>query len=487
MKICIIGNGIIGHISGQYLSKKGHTVDCISPDIDLANELSKKNYTNINNNKKDILSVKFKRSDLIYCKRISDKYFRKKLNGFFALELACEMGLAKYWGANLALKGLSNDIKELRLTDKEWAFIESNIPFLDVQKFYKNKIRNNQISNKIDSYMKQSTKKGIYLYSSILAIWEEKCILKKLPCEMPSEAIYGSSKAADLSYNLIRGIVEKIDLNQSSNKSKITLNVRTGINNTKTMEYDYILIACGTIGSYRLVQESLEKEFINKQFDKLDHHITLSTLSFVPNIPYPKDHIGMSNFDIDMKINNEKLYINYFPFKSSLKAILRNKLNNKKLLFLKKFLTTLDKLINKLPDLIIFPGWWINRLYISNIYLPSDMTSSYINYIDKEIKIIGGYRSDFEKFIYRELWNKLNYKLRKINIFNLYPRPLKVSVGADLHYASTLSSYTDKQGRILSSKEKNIKIIDSSSSRYMPTPNPTLYFIARAIKLIRNI
>ena len=103
MKICVIGNGIIGHLSSQYLSNKGHNIDCISPDIDLASELSQKNnYAKINTKKKELLSVKFKREDLIHYKKMSDNYFRKKLNNFFALELACEMGLAKFWGANLA-------------------------------------------------------------------------------------------------------------------------------------------------------------------------------------------------------------------------------------------------------------------------------------------------------------------------------------------------------------------------------------------------
>ena len=83
--------------------------------------------------------------------------------------------------------------------------------------------------------------------------------------------------------------------------------------------------------------------------------------------------------------------------------------------------------------------------------------------------------------------NKLNSKLRRINIFNLYPRPFKVSLGADLHYASTLASHTDKQGSILSKETRKIRVIDSSSSKYMPTPNPTLYFVARALKLISNI
>ena len=73
-------------------------------------------------------------------------------------------------------------------------------------------------------------------------------------------------------------------------------------------------------------------------------------------------------------------------------------------------------------------------------------------------------------------------------VYNLLVKPKSVSIGADLHYASTLSNYVKKDGTLkLKNIQKNILIVDSSSSSYLPSPNPTLFFLARAIKLVRKI
>ena len=65
-----------------------------------------------------------------------------------------------------------------------------------------------------------------------------------------------------------------------------------------------------TIGSYRTVINSLGKRKSIKIYDKIKHHPMLSTLTFIPHLPYPKKHFGMSNLDLKLKIDNNKIYIN---------------------------------------------------------------------------------------------------------------------------------------------------------------------------------
>ena len=56
---------------------------------------------------------------------------------FLALEIIDEIGLARYWGANLAINGMKEEIDNLCLNDYEKNFINKLIPSLDVQNFYK--------------------------------------------------------------------------------------------------------------------------------------------------------------------------------------------------------------------------------------------------------------------------------------------------------------------------------------------------------------
>ena len=57
-----------------------------------------------------------------------------------------------------------------------------------------------------------------------------------------------------------------------------------------------------------------------------------------------------------------------------------------------------------------------------------------------------------------------------------------------MHYSSSLENYTNNEGQLIfnNSVLENISVVDSSSSINLPTPNPTYYFVSRAIKLLRK-
>ena len=73
-------------------------------------------------------------------------------------------------------------------------------------------------------------------------------------------------------------------------------------------------------------------------------------------------------------------------------------------------------------------------------------------------------------------------------IFVILLKPKIVKTGGDMHYASTLKNHTDKDGKLIVNNQilENVTVVDSSSSRNLPTPNPTYYFVSRAIRLIRK-
>tara|TARA_S200000501_G_scaffold351871_1_gene370184 strand:- start:576 stop:2030 length:1455 start_codon:yes stop_codon:yes gene_type:complete len=483
MKIGVIGDGIIGSIVCQYLSKKGYVVDCISPEISL---VSKKFLENMENELISLggnFSPKLEKIELIAYRNKSDKIFKKKCHNFECLELATDMGLAKFWGANLAFKGLYKDLKNLNLTKKEWNFIREIIPFLDVQDFYKN-----NSSNKNSFCLNNKLEENENIHSSTIAVKEDLINNKKRFIGFDSsKAVFGNFQENKYNFTKINGKVSKIEIDSANSAEKLSVLIQ-GAKGVLKKDYSYIIVSCGAIGSYRLIKNSFFLNRSKKYFDKILHHPVLNTICFIPDSPYPKNYIGMSNFDLSCKVKNIKCFVNFIPLKSLIEiklSIFKRKIKTK---FFKRIFEKTFNFIKRVSYIFILPNILLHRLYISIIYLPSDFTASFIGNSSEQLSIKGGLRADFEKTILRNFWPSLLKKLKRRNIFNLFYRPLILKTGADFHYSSTLSNYTNDDGQLKDIiKSKKLIIVDSSSSKNLPIPNPTLYFIARAIKLVRNI
>ena len=99
----------------------------------------------------------------------------------------------------------------------------------------------------------------------------------------------------------------------------------------------------------------------------------------MPQIKYPNKFIAMSNFDARLKTKYGEVYLNFFPLIGALKAYLRKEKYSHFEKTLKNLIKILNFFIKKLPDFPIFPKWWINRIYISSIYLPF---KTYINFFE---------------------------------------------------------------------------------------------------------
>ena len=287
MNIAVIGEGIIGYVIASYLGDKKHNVDCISPNINEVNSSEEdENILKNNFSKNKIISPKLKRKDLTKIRIKTEKIFKKKCINFEGLELANKMGLAKFWGANLGYEGLSKDINSLKLTKGEWNYIKKKIPFMDVQNFYKNRFNWDQKTAFI--------KKHEFFKSSTLAVYENKIKETTLPGFNPSKAIFGNFPIENTSFTRINGRVLKIQTNKKAQNESCNLLIETE-ENTFSKKYDYIILTAGAIGSFRLVMDSFELSQNNKLFNKINHHHILSTLVFLPKIPYPRKYIGMSN------------------------------------------------------------------------------------------------------------------------------------------------------------------------------------------------
>jgi hypothetical protein len=480
MKIAVVGSGIIGYVASSYLSDQGHTVDCISPK-------SKQTYTKSNEISKSKkyhkpVSPKFERPDFIENSIESESYFPKSKFNFIGTELINEIGLAKFWGANLAVDALAKDIENLHLSKNEKLSLEKYIPILNVQNYYEKNINNPNQKSKFSFFKLENRKLSKNFFTSKLAIFSDKINPQQLPDDRPDNAIFGSYFQSPKTYNRVDAKVEKIIFN-SDGKNPFVL-----LEDSSLVEYDYIIVACGAIGSYRLILNSLKNVPNYNTFSRLKHHPLVSTICLVPKIRYPNKFISMSNFDFKFSEKNAEGYLNFFPLYGAVKAIMRNRdseISKKTILLISK----IKKLIDKLPDNPLFPGWWIHRLYVVNIYFQSDFSASFINYEKGMINLFGGFRFDFEKTCLRSSYPLLIKTLLRKKIFSFLPFPILAETGADLHYSSTLTNYVDENGLIKKDflEEQKVIIVDSSSTNYLPNPNPTYYFMARAIKLLRGI
>ncbi len=479
MNIAVIGEGIIGHIIASYLGDKKYNVDCISPNINEIKEHAGVNNYLINNfSENKTISPKLKRKDLNKIRIETEKIFKKKCSNFEGLELANKMGLAKFWGANLGYEGLSKDIKSLKLTKGEWDYIKKKIPFMNVQNFYKKRFNWDKKTAFVNKHN--------FFKSSTLAVYENKIKDNSLKGFKPSKEIFGNFPIERTSFTRINGRVLKIQTNEKPKNESCYLLIETE-ENIYSKKYDYIIVASGAIGSFRLVMDSFNLYQNNKLFHKINHHHILSTLVFLPKMPYPRKYIGMSNLDASTNYENLSLYLNFFPFRSLIDIYKLELIDGEKSLVNKIRICIVNFLENLIKN-FYFARWFFHRLYITNIYLPADVTSSYIGIKNDKLFLIGGLRSDFEKYILKRVFNKLVKKLKLYDAYNLLIKPRSISVGADLHYASSLSNYLKKDGTFkLKNIPKNIIIADSSSSEYLPAANPSLYFISRAIKLVRKI
>lgn len=484
MKIAVIGSGIIGYIASSYLSEQGHMVDCISPRLNSVKSLIKDQHS-YSSSYENPVSIKFDREDFKESKSISDSYYQKSAHKFLGLELIDEIGLARYWGANLAIKGLKNELENLNLSEDELDFISRSIPVLDVFDFYSDHLgdkKNKNMKNRLKNIKYEDSES---IKSSTLALYADLCKGADLPDERRNSAIFGSEFEAPSTYTRIDGLVEKISFGEREVLPSVLISTPT----KKYIEtYDYILVTCGSIGSYRLINKSFRDVDSYPLYSRIKHHPVFVTICFVPQIKYPRKYISMSNFDIRMSTKYGSVYLNFFPFKGALKAFNRTKYNSFIGLKLKALLRKVNVFINCLPDIPIFPNWWLHRLYVSNVYLPSEYTSSFIGMKGNQIDLVGGYRFDFEKTAIRRLWPYILFKLVKNKIIPISIWPKIVQIGGDLHYSSTLDSFTNEEGNIFKDNKpvKRVLVIDSSSSRILPIANPTYYFVARAIKLLRR-
>ena len=195
----------------------------------------------------------------------------------------------------------------------------------------------------------------------------------------------------------------------------------------------------------------------------------------------------MCNLDLKCNFNDDSVFINFFPSISLAKSLLKNKLFINNFKIIKYLLNLVLKTLIKTSNIPFSPGWIIRRIYVSAIYLPSKLSNSNINFANKYIEIISKEISKENKKIINKLWNKITKYNRKRGIYNLLLKPIFSPNGSDLHYSSTLKEYTDPDGCLyLDGKLTKLRVIDSSSSNYLPIANPTLYFVSRAIRLLRE-
>ena len=405
MKIAVIGSGLSGLVTSKLLLEKNFDVTLISCQF---KDFEKKNNFGTISKLKN-RSFKYEDSSFIHANEIFKKINNIELNNFFLSSVLTDGGLSKFWGAGLEVPD-DNYLKNLNYNfdkNKGLKFLNS-IFLLDQNKldlvndYYKDEIIKNLFSyNKLNiyfSYLKLAFKKNytgdelndqsIFEYKDILSL-----LLTKKKFNFKNSNFLTNIEKNNKKYNLItkKIIDQKME---------------------KLMDFDKIFICAGTIGSTILFNNILG---LNNFSSKLYHHPMLKLLYFKIN-----------NSDISNNFNYPLININ---IKNSDASI-----DKGSIIFLKDVENKIFGLNNSNKIFNYFKKYFL----AGNLFLPSELITTQINFLNKKIVIESKLSSNFSEYK-KKTKKKLNTFFREMNYLPLpFQNMQLMEIGSDSHYTSTL-------------------------------------------------
>ena len=472
MRVAIIGYGPIGYAVAEYLHQLRIPASIYVPDASLIQRPNNVDVKELELSK----SPKLSRDDVHSLAARSKGIFgNTDYIDFCGLEIPQKGGLASCWGANLA----KTSIKRRHTISEEWSdafsFIDQLVP---------------SFSPDITSVpgssgcLSRHLNKKLSFYKSTLAVYST--CTQCLSCHLKCDSIWGASLQIQAGHTWLNRSVRSLYLDDSGEcvVDSVDLNAR---NHFET--YDLVILAAGAVGSFRIVKRSLNSKNIIQLHSRIKHHILTTRICFAPAFPYRKHTLSMSLFDCFVDIKDYRSYANFFPLRGALNAMFFQsallKSGSRALSIF--FPPLLQSLIRSYSEALIH--FFLSRFYVVNFYHDGSFSSSYLSYesSSNKVTIYGGFRSDLEKAILkgRKSWQMV-FEMLKNGILVL-PSPFILHhPGADLHSYASLSADLNRADAPELLLSESILIADSSSSEYAPLENPTYYFMARSIVLLRK-
>ena len=468
MRIAIIGYGPTGYAAAEYLKQLRIPATIYVPDTKVSKQPENTYAKELEISK----SPKLSRADVkSLAARSKEIYGNVDYLNFCGLEIPQKGGLAYCWGANLA-----KDSTIYRHTfSPEWseafAFIDKIVPAL---------------SPDIESIPGSSRhlRQTLSFYNSTLAVYPN--CTQCLSCHLNCECIWGAEIPISSSHNWLNRSVSSLQLDCKGGCVVESID-HNGLAHSEA--YDLVILAAGAIGSYRIVKNSIKTDHASKMYNRIKHHLLTTRICFAPLFPHRKKTLSMSLFDCFVDLQDYQSYVNFFPLRGALNAIPSQagllKLGSRVVSIFCPPLV--QKFVKRFSEALAH--LFLSRFYIANFYHDGCFSSSYISFdvLSKKITVQGGFRSDVEKTILKggKSW-QVFLEFLKRGIF-VSPLPFVFHpAGADLHSYGSLTADIKRADTPELFQSKSVLIVDSSSSDYSPLENPTYYFMARSIVLLRE-
>lgn len=443
-KVLIVGCGISGITVVDTLINKKVSIYLV--DTSNINDDKKFSYTNINKkNSPKFSSSLFKEKNKLFL----DNYNFKKKTNFFATSTLISGGSTNFWGGSLEIptKKYQYKLNKNFKIDLNQSFNHLIKILCPKQKIAKGEICNENLYSgngfKIKKFYQALSR------NNFVDKWYDKNRFKSYSLESNLKKFF---KKKNFFY-FPNTIVEKISL--KSNKANVITNNKK-LNN---IEFNKIIISCGSLASPILLKKSFPDKFPNE---------------------YRLNHTPM------VKI----AYFN-FTFISKLKKILFNNLTNLPYAFLdfnikkKRYLGSFV-LAEQYPNFLfgfgtynIFFSWIKKFLIIGNLFTNQNRSNSYLkisNFLKtNEIKVKKN--KTFSSKLSKSIINKILFS------FGYIPVPIinfsKTDLGTDSHYTSTLYNFKKYNYSFFKNK---IYVLDGS---ILP---PGLYYTTfTTLALIREL
>ena len=434
--IIIIGSGPSGATLAESLIEEEKKVLVIDQGYNLNTEI-KKNSLDKDSYHPKIIQKKFKYVNYNFKKK--NKIVE---NNFSVLGSLAIGGLSNVWGGGYWEKNENKiNLNIDQFLDKNFKIINYDIESSKILTKYLNRKMN-------ENYFKQA---DLLSLKNENEVYNSKKTIEKL--------------ISNKNFNYLKNIfIDKIEKKENF----YTCVDENGIRyNCKKL-----ILACGTIGSTRLI---IELSNLYNENVKLYHNLNFGFIGYL------KESLKYDSFD------NHSAYSVFFFNDSKLKKKISGSIgrfnNDLKKLIYKKFFFPFGYIINKFLEVFKY------RIIFGNIFFPTEFSETNIKMdINKNLIINGGINLKLNKEkseILKEFFLKNNKNFYKI-YFKKFP------IGSDAHYTSTMTQNTNidqlrtnENGELI--KYKNLFISDASILPPDGPHFPTFQIMVNSYKLGKHI
>lgn len=429
-KTIVIGSGPSGTFFSKAMIKNKQSVTMI--DV---------GYTKKDNNlesKSNFLNVRLTKN-----KNFVEKNFKKKNRikekNFSVIGSLAEGGLSNVWG------GGNYNISD-SLNRKKLIFFKEALTNVLQTFTNKDNFKKNELLNLIKNF---NTSKNISFFEEDNMFSKSK---NRIYNSKNDIQILKKNKKFDYKKGLFVKKIKKIKIGYELKciKEKKTIFIRC----------KYLVLACGTIGTTRLLLDYLSY----KKKIRLFHTYSMNFIGFL------KQPIKNKNFDKLQAIMQYKImppYITRINKNENCYGVLGLISKDVLLTSLQMFPNFVIRLIIKIFSKLK------NRIIIGNCFFPHFLTLSYIRLNNKDLFLSGQINNDY-KFIIKRIQKQLKNSLKNIIpliFFKLMP------IGSDVHYFGTLQNKKNKKFGVNDhcqlNNNRNLYIVDGSVIKQMDNKFPT--------------